>query len=113
MPDPFPTTLHRCPVCKKTDPYREEAPHCPRCGCDLTKSAAAHAAACQHTIAAAASLRAGDSVEALEYAAYAWSLAHLPSIPPLACLAALHSRNLTELALWRARDALPLMTYGR
>ena len=103
MLDSFSATLRRCPVCKKTDPYSDEAPNCPRCGCDLTKAAAAHAAACQHTVAAAASLRAGDSAESLEHAAYAWSLVHDPAIPPLACLAALHSRNLTDLALWRSR----------
>ncbi len=103
MPFPFPTTLPRCPICKKTAPYSGEAPNCPRCGCDLTKAAASHAAACQHTIAAAASLRAGDSAESLEHAAYAWSLSHLPAIPPLACLAALSSRNLEDLALWRTR----------
>ncbi len=103
MPDSFPTALRRCPVCKKTDPYSDEAPNCPRCGCDLTKVAAVHTAACQHTIAAATSLRAGDSAEALGHADYAWSLAHHPAIPPLACLAALHSRNLTDLALWRSR----------
>ncbi len=103
MPSLFSTNLLRCPVCKKADPHCVEAPHCPRCGCDLTKSADAHATACQHTIAAAACLRTGDSAEALEYAAYAWSLAHLPEIPPLACLAALRSRNFTELAFWRAR----------
>lgn len=103
MPAPFPTTLSRCPVCKKADPYREEAPNCPRCGCDLSKSAAAHAAAQYHINAAATSLREGDSEDALTQATYAWSLAHLPAIPPLACLAALHTRDLTELALWRSR----------
>lgn len=104
MPAQFPTALPRCPVCKKTGPLSgEQAPRCPRCGCDLTKAAAAHSAACQHTIAASASLRAGDPAESLEHAAYAWSLAHLPAIPPLACLAALRSRNLPELALWRSR----------
>ncbi len=103
MPAPFTSTLQRCPVCKKTDPYREAAPICPRCGCDLSKAAAAHGAACQHAIVAAASLRAGDSAECLEHAAYAWSLAHLPAIPPMACLAALHCRDLTDLALWRSR----------
>jgi uncharacterized protein (DUF983 family) len=102
MPDPFPTALHRCPVCKKTDPHTREAPNCPRCGCDLTQSAAAHAAARQHTIAAAANLRVGDSAAALEHAAHAWSLAHLPAIPPLACLASLHSRDLTRFAFWRS-----------
>jgi len=103
MTDTLPTHLRQCPVCKKADPFTPGAPHCPRCGCDLTKSAAAHAAARHHTIAAAASLRAGDYQDALEYAAYAWSLARLPSIPPIACLAALHSRQLPDLALWRAR----------
>lgn len=101
----FPKNLSRCPVCKKTDPFSAESPHCPRCGCDLTQSAAAHAAARQHTIAAAASLRAGDHEDALGHAAYAWSLARLPAIPPLACLAALHSRQLHELALWQTRLA--------
>ena len=103
MPGPLTTTLRQCPVCKKADPFTPAAPNCPRCGCDLTKSAATHAAARQHTIAAAASLRAGDFQDALEYAAYAWSLARLPAIPPLACLAALHSRQLSDLALWRSR----------
>jgi predicted amidophosphoribosyltransferase len=103
MPGTFPTTLRQCPVCKKADPFTPEAPHCPRCGSDLTKVAAAHAAARQHTIAAAASLRAGDYQDALGHADYAWSLARLPAIPPLACLAALHSRQLPDLALWRAR----------
>lgn len=105
MSDTFPTTLSRCPVCKKAAPFSPEIPNCPRCGCDLTKAAAAHAAARQHTIAAAASLRAGDYADALEYAAYAWTLARLPAIPPLACLAALHSRQLPDLALWRTRLA--------
>lgn len=105
MPDTFPTELSRCPVCKKADPFSPSAPYCPRCGCDLTKAAAAHAAARQHTIAAAASLRAGEHADALEHAAYAWTLARLPAIPPLACLAALHSRQLPELALWRTRLA--------
>ena len=103
MPGTFTTALRRCPVCKKTDPFSTEAPHCPRCGCDLTKAAAAHAAACQQTIAAAACLRAGDYEDALERAAYAWSLARLPAIPPLACLAALHARQLQDFALWRTR----------
>lgn len=103
MPAPLPTHLRQCPVCKKADPFTPESPHCPRCGCDLTKSAATHAAARQHAIAAAASLRAGDYQDALGHADYAWSLARLPAIPPLACLAALHSRQLPDLALWRAR----------
>ena len=103
MSGTFPTSLSRCPVCKKADPFSPWAPHCPRCGCELTKPAAAYAAARQHTIAAAASLRTGNYADALEYAAYAWSLAHLPAIPPLACLAALHSRQLPDLALWRTR----------
>jgi predicted amidophosphoribosyltransferase len=103
MPGPFSSHLRQCPVCKKADPVTPATPHCPRCGCDLTKATAAHAAARQHTIAAAASLRAGDYQDALEYAAYAWSLARLPAIPPLACLAALHTRRLTDLALWRTR----------
>ena len=103
MPDPISATLSRCPVCKKTDPYREETPRCPRCGCDLTKCAAAHTTAGQHARVAALCLRAGESLDALEHAAYAWSLARLPAVPPLACLAALHSRNLSALALWRSR----------
>ena len=103
MSGTFPTSLSRCPVCNKADPISPVAPHCPRCGCDLTKPAAAYDAARQHTIAAAASLRTGNYADALEYAAYAWSLAHLPAIPPLACLAALHSRQLPDLALWRTR----------
>ncbi len=81
----------------------EESPICPCCGCDLTKAAAARAAACQHTKASAASLRSGDSAASLEHAAYAWSLSHLPAIPPLAYLAALHSRKLSDPALWRTR----------
>lgn len=104
MPGPLPTTLLRCPVCKKTDPLRPGASNCPRCGCDLTKSAAVHAGAHHHTLAAAASLRGGDYQDALDHAAYAWSLARLPLIPPLACLAALHSRQLADLALWRSRQ---------
>jgi hypothetical protein len=103
MSTAFSNTLPRCPVCKKTDPCSEGSSNCSRCGSDLTKAAAAYAAACQHTIAAAASLRAGDSAEALGYAEYAWTLYHLPAIPPLACLAALKSRNLADLALWRTR----------
>lgn len=103
MPGTLSTHLRQCPVCKKADPFTPGAPNCPRCGCDLTQAAAAHAAARQHTLAAAASLRGGDYQDALEYAAYAWSLARLPAIPPLACLAALHSRQLAELALWRTR----------
>lgn len=103
MPGTFTTQLRQCPVCKKADPYTPGAPHCPRCGSDLTKSAAAHAAAQQHIAAAAANLRAGLYQEALDHAEYAWALAHLPAIPPLACLAALSSRRLTDLALWRSR----------
>jgi hypothetical protein len=49
-------------------------------------------------------LRGGDYQDALDHAAYAWSLARLPLIPPLACLAALHSRQLADLALWRSRQ---------
>lgn len=103
MPSTFATALRRCPVCKKTDPCSTESTQCPRCGCDLTRAAAAYAAAHQHTVAAAACLRAGDYEDALRHAAYAWSLARLPTIPPLACLAALHSRQLPDLALWRTR----------
>ena len=103
MPGTLITQLHQCPVCKKADPYTPSAPQCPRCGCDLTKSATTHAAAQQHTIAAAASLRIGSYQDALDHADYAWSLHHLPSIPPLACLAALHARQLTDLARWRSR----------
>lgn len=103
MPGTLTTALPRCPVCKKADPFRSESPHCPRCACDLTQAAAAHAAAHHHTHAAAACLRAGDYQDALEHAAYGWTLAHLPTIPPLACLAALHSRRLPDLALWRTR----------
>lgn len=103
MTGSFSTALRRCPVCKKTDPFSSESTHCPRCGCDLTKAAAAHAAAHQHTHAAATCLRAGNYQDALEHATHAWSLARLPTIPPLACLAALHSRQLTDLALWRTR----------
>ncbi len=103
MPATFTTVLRRCPVCKKTDPCSSGPTHCPRCGCDLTRAAAAHAAALHHTMAAASCLRASDYQDALEHAAYAWSLARLPTIPPLACLAALHSRQLPDLALWRAR----------
>lgn len=103
MPDSLPTTLSRCPVCKKTDPLGPDSPACPRCGCDLTKSGTAHAAARRHTLAAAASLRAADYDDALEHAAYAWSLACLPAIPPLACMAALLARRLPDLARWRTR----------
>ncbi len=103
MPATFPTTLAQCPVCKKADPYTHEAPYCPRCGCDLAKSGAVHAIACLHTIAAAASLRAGAYQNALDHADYAWSLSRIPSLPPLACLAAFHSRRLSDLARWRTR----------
>lgn len=103
MRSTFSVTLERCPVCKKARPLADGAANCPRCGCDLTKSVAAHTAAHHYTMAAAASLRAGDSADALENAAYAWTLAQLPTIPPIACIAALHSRQLTELALWRSR----------
>ncbi len=105
MTSVFSTRLRQCPVCKKTDPLAGDSATaaCPRCGCDLTKPAAAHAAACHHAVTAAAMLRARDYDEALEHAGYAWSLAELPVIPPLACLAATLSRRLPELALWRAR----------
>ena len=105
MPATFPTRLRQCPVCKKTDPLGGcgAPPACPRCGCDLTKPAAAHAAARLHTATAAALLRSRDYEDALEHAAYAWSLAKLPVIPPLACLAAALSRRPPDLALWRAR----------
>ena len=103
MPGTFTTQLRQCPVCKKVDPCTPGAPHCPRCGSDLSKPAAVHASAQQHTTAAAASLRSGLYQDALDHAAYAWALAHLPAIPPLACLAALHSRRFTDLALWRTR----------
>lgn len=105
MPATFPTALQRCPVCKKPDPCANGLSSCPRCGCDLKKSTAAQAAAYQYTKIAATCLRDGDFADALANATYAWSLAHLPAIPPLACLAALHSRQLADLAIWRTRLA--------
>ena len=103
MHNTFASGPGRCPVCKKADPFSPESPTCPRCHCDLTKTAAAHASAHQHSIAAAACLRARHYEDALEHAARAWVLARLPAIPPLACLAALLSRRLPDLALWRSR----------
>jgi len=103
MPAPFPNTPDRCPVCKKTDPIGPGSKSCPRCGCDLAQTAAAHAAARRLTLETARALRAGNPAAALESAARAWTLAHLPEIPPLACLAALHARQLHDLARWRTR----------
>jgi hypothetical protein len=99
----FPTRLRQCPVCKKADPLAGATATCPRCGCDLSKSQAAHSAARLLTIAAKARLCEREYDEALTCATQAWALSRLPVIPPIACLAALLANRLPDLAHWQAR----------
>jgi hypothetical protein len=89
-----------CPACgKKSD----DAPECPRCGCELSTLAMIIRAAMQELAVGRKSFLEGDFQSALHHAGKSWRLKKSPEAARLAFLSALSLNDFTNLKRWYAR----------